>query len=72
MEFLIGNLIGIFVGVLICVIFRKGKRPSGELVVDFSDPAKDVFRIELFNDLNELYRKKNIVLRVKTIDYAQN
>lgn len=69
MEF----LIGMFVGAFLYWIFGERKTKSGSFVIDFSDPMKDVCRLELDEDLNEIYRKKHITLKVKTIrDISQD
>ncbi len=57
-------LIGIVVGASLCYVFGLRKRVSGLFVMDFTDPLKDVCRIELFEDLNSLYSRKHIWLRV--------
>lgn len=62
MEF----LIGIVVGALICFAFVEVKKPSGSFVIDLSDSAKDVCTLNLYEDINDIYRKKHIVLKVKT------
>lgn len=64
MEF----LIGIFVGALLYYVFGERKRPAGTFIIDFSDPAKDVCRLDLDEDLNAIYSKKHIILKVKTYD----
>lgn len=72
MDTLIGILIGLFIGVLCSYIFVKFKKntqkPSGRFVMDFSDPTKDVCRLELDEDLNSIYVKKSITLNVVAID----
>lgn len=62
MEF----LIGIFVGGLLYYVFCERKHPSGTFVIDFSDPMKDVCKLELDEDINDIYLKKQIILNVKT------
>lgn len=64
MEF----LIGIFVGGLLYWLFFDHKKPSGTFIMDFSDPNKDVCRLELNEDINDIYGKKRIILNVKTIE----
>ena len=64
MEF----VIGIFVGGLLFWLFIDRKKPSGTFVIDFSDPLKDVCRLELDESINDIYHKKNILLKVKTYD----
>ena len=69
MEF----LIGIFVGALLYYAFTKPKKPVGSFIIDFSDPMKDVCRLELDEDINDIYAMKSIVLKVKTVrDISQD
>lgn len=68
MEFIIGVFIGMLVGVLFHHIFVSRKRSSGTFVMDFTDPMKDVCRIELDDNLNSLYSKKHIILQVAVIE----
>ena len=59
-------LIGIFVGAILYYAFGERKRASGTFVIDFSDPVKDVCKLELDEDINDIYLKKQIILNVKT------
>ena len=59
-------IIGILIGALLFYVFGERKKPSGTFVIDLSDPAKDVCRLELDENLNEIYEKKQIILNVKT------
>lgn len=59
-------VIGIFVGALLCWLFAERKKPSGTFVIDVSDPAKDVCRLELEENINSIWSKKQIILKVKT------
>lgn len=65
MEF----LIGIFVGGLLFWLFVDHKKPSGTFVIDFSDVNKDVCRLELDEHLDDIYGKKSVLLRVRTIAF---
>ena len=70
METLIGIILGMLIGGLLFYIFNKRKqqqRPSGRFVIDFSDPMKDICRLELDEDLNSIYMKKSILLDVITL-----
>lgn len=60
-------IIGIFVGALLFYVFVDRKKPSGTFVIDLSDPDKDVCRLDLHEDLNDIYSKKSIMLKIKTI-----
>lgn len=74
MEFVV-FVIGLFVGGLMFWLFfdrKKSTKPSGTFIIDFSDPVKDVCRIELDESLDNIYTKKEIVLRVKTYEDTLN
>lgn len=70
MNFIIGLVIGLIVGFAAGFIFAKTRKPktSGTFVMDFSDPIKDVCRLELAEDLNVLYQKKYMTLTIETHD----
>lgn len=57
--------IGIIVGLLLHFVFGERKKPSGTFFIDFTDPDKDVCRLELSENLNDIYTKKRITLNVK-------
>ena len=62
MEF----LIGIFVGGLLYYVFAERKKSSGVFVIDLSDPMNDeVCGITMYDTLNEISSKKQIILDVK-------
>ena len=58
---------GLFVGIGLMIPIRRKPKPSGVFVMDFSDPLKDVCRLELVEDLNSIYQKKQIVLDIQTL-----
>lgn len=63
MEYLL-ILIGLLVGSIVSnIIFFIRYRTVGTLRIDHSDPAKDVYRIEI-DDLDGLSKKKHVVLKV--------
>ena len=67
MEFLFGLFAGL-IAVGICeYIAYKIKKPSGTFVIDFRDPEKDVCRLELDESIDEIYTKKQIILKIKAI-----
>ena len=67
MEFLIGLFAGL-IGVGLCeFVIYKLKRPAGTFIIDFSDPMKDICRLELDESIDEIYTKKQITLKIKTI-----
>lgn len=59
-------VVGIIVGMLLYFAFSERKKSSGTFFIDFTDPDKDVCRLELHDDLNIIYTKKQITLNVKT------
>lgn len=67
MEF----VIGILIGGLLYWLFLDYEKPSGTFVIDLSDPMKDVCRLELDDDINSIYEKKHIKLRVRTYGDSQ-
>jgi hypothetical protein len=61
-------IVGIIVGLILYFAFGERKHTSGTLVIDFSDPMIDQpFSLELHENVNDIYTKKQIVLKVKTI-----
>lgn len=58
-------LIGIFVGALLYYAFGERKKVSGTFVIDLTDPMKDICRIEMDENLNDIYEKKQILLNVR-------
>lgn len=67
MEF----VIGMFVGGLLYWVFFERKKPSGTFVIDMSDANKDVCRLELDENLNSIYSKKSILLKIKALGNSQ-
>lgn len=71
MKFVCGLIIGVLIGIVITVLLclknkNNTRKPSGTFVIDFSDPVKDVCRLELEEDLNVLYSKDRMILNIKT------
>lgn len=65
MEF----LIGIFVGGLLFWLFIDRKKPSGKIIIDFRDVAQTPLTLRLDEHIDDIYRKKSILLKVETHDY---
>lgn len=61
-------LIGIFIGGLLYFAFSNRKKPSGSFTIDLRDSAKDVCTLNLYEDINDIYRKKYIIVQVKTFE----
>lgn len=54
-------------------IFAKKTKPSATFIIDCTDATKDVCTLELIENLNDIYSKKEILVKVKTIgDFTQN
>ena len=68
MEF----LIGIFVGGLLFWLFVDRKKPSGKLIIDFRDIAETPLTLKLDEHIDDIYRKKSILLVVETHDYESH
>ena len=60
--FLIATIGGILIGHYLWP--WKWLRTDGELIVDTSDPRKDIYRLELGNHLEKLAVKKTITLKI--------
>lgn len=65
MEF----LIGIFVGGLLFWLFVDHKKPSGKIIIDFRDVAQTPLTLKLDEHIDDIFRKKSILLKVETHDY---
>lgn len=61
-------VIGIIVGLILYYVFGGRKKTSGTFIIDLTDPAKDVCRIELDDSLNDIYSKRQMVLNVKVYE----
>lgn len=61
---------GIVVGALITLLIMKTRKPktSGTFIMDFSDPMKDFCDLHLDEDLNDIYQKKYMTLKIETHD----
>lgn len=54
---------GLLFGAALTFVSLKLKKKDGTLVIDRTNPNKDVMRFDI-NDLDILYKKKEIVLKV--------
>ena len=61
-------MLGIFVGALLFYVFKTRTKYSGTFYIDFSDPMKDVCKLELDENINDIYTRSKMVLRVKAAD----
>ena len=62
-------LIGIFVGGLLFWLFFDHKKPSGKIIIDFRDIAETPLTLRLDEHIDDIYRKKSVLLKVETYDY---
>lgn len=64
-------LLGVIVGVTVSAIFNCVRTTYGTLMIDTSDPEKDLYRIQL-DKLDNLDKKHRIVLDVdRNVDLSQ-
>jgi len=54
-------LVVMLIGVV--AIFKR-RATDGELIIDTSNPDKDIYRLELGNELENLGRKKTITFKI--------
>ena len=61
-------VIGLIVGAIatLAIVRLIKPKPSGTFYMDFSDPNKDICRLDLEEDPNDIYTKKYIILKVST------
>ena len=63
MPTLVAYLLGVLFGAIIANILRFEFRSFGVLMIDHSNPEKDVYRLEI-DKLDSLSSKKKIVLKI--------
>ena len=73
MEFVIGIIVGFLIGATSFKLYtdEKNKKVSGSFIMDFTDPMKDICRLELEESLDSIYSKKRISLKVITHENSQ-
>lgn len=73
MEFVIGVIVGFLIGATSFKLYtdKKNKKVSGYFIMDFTDPMKDICRLELEESLDSIYSKKRISLNVVTHENSQ-
>lgn len=64
---ILAMLMSLLVALLLCGLYAtiRGKEKDGKLLIDSSNAEKDIYRLELNTDLDELKEKKKIVLEVQ-------
>ena len=50
--------------ILCAIIIFKRTATDGELIIDTSNPDRDIYRLELGNEFEKLGRKKTIKLKI--------
>lgn len=73
MEFVIGIIVGFLIGATSFKLYidKKNKKVSGSFIMDFTDPMKDICRLELEESLDSIYSKKRISLNVIAHENSQ-
>ena len=73
MEFVIGIIVGFLIAATSFKLYtdKKNKKVSGSFIMDFTDPMKDICRLELEESLDSIYSKKRISLNVITHENSQ-
>ena len=67
---LIVSMIVNIVLLIMCFIVRKKRRCLGTLVINMTDPDKDIYRVEM-DDLQDLEKEKIVFLKVRIEDNTQ-
>lgn len=62
-NFLFWFFVGILFGVCITVLIYRLTKTCGTLLIDQSNPEKDIYRME-FDSLKKLSKKKRVLLRI--------
>lgn len=62
-DFMYGIAVGAFVMGLVCFIIRLVRTCTGTLLIDHSNPEKDVYLFKV-NDLDKLSKKKEVHLLI--------
>lgn len=56
--------------IILFVMLNKKRRCFGKLVIDMTNPEKDIYRIEM-DDLQDLEREKYVLLKIRVEEDAQ-
>lgn len=63
MSLLVAFISGLTMGVAICILIARFRKKEGVLLIDRSNPGKDVYRFNVHN-LDKLSSRKRITLDV--------
>ena len=71
-DFMYGIAVGAFVMEIVCFIIRLVQTSTGTLLIDHSNPEKDLYLFKV-NDLDKLSKKKEVrLLIVNNADLSQD
>ena len=56
--------------IILFTMLNKKRRCFGKLVIDMTNPEKDIYRIEM-DDLQDLEREKYVLLKIRVEEDAQ-
>ena len=69
MGLIIAYILGCLNAVLFTYIHNKMRKPSGTFIMDFSNPEEEFCKLVMDEDLNSIYTKKEITLRIDAKDF---
>lgn len=69
--FIVGAIFGVLIGVLFTVFIKRKQVSRGTLIIDLTDPERDIFRLVLDEDLESLAKQTQIRLEVKVETNSQ-
>ena len=69
--FIVGAILGVLIGVLFAASIKRKQVSCGTLVIDLTDPERDIFRLVLDEDLESLATQTQIRLTVKVETNSQ-
>lgn len=64
------SIVLVITDIVMLILLHKKRRCLGKLVIDMTNPEKDVYRIEM-DDLQDLEKEKFVLLKVRIEDNAQ-
>ena len=69
----IASILGTIFGFIGATIYYNARNAFGTLKIDRTNPEKDVYRFNINGDLDELPRKKRIMMRIDpNADFSQD
>ena len=55
------------IAIIIAIILCKPKKPDGKILINYSDPMKDVYTLELNIPFGELDNRKTVIFEVEKV-----